>query len=214
MAAVPRHELTSGMAARQQLAVDPQRPVGCEPGRVDDRVVTREEFGSVDIGTQFDATEEAHVRMLENLAQSPGDRLDPGMIWCDPMADEPERSAEPVEQIDLHRHHVLPHEFVGRVQTGRPGPDDRDARELPDHLRHHLTGRTDIPAVRYSVAYSGSPASCTVGNLVNSEANATCSSIRASGAPRQWCTPWLSVRCRLGVRVTSNAPEFSNSRGS
>ena len=51
---------------------------------------------------------------------------------------------------------------------------------------------------------SKSSASAKVGKRRNSAGNAIRISMRASGAPRQWCTPWPNARCPGAPRPMSS----------
>ena len=79
-------------------------------------------------------------------------------------------------------------------------------------LLHPDTGTDGSRAARTCPGARGSPASRRPGNRSNSAVSDSASSIRASGAPRQKCTPTPKARCGLGSRSTSNASGVGEDR--
>ena len=91
MAAVPVDEVGGGVASRPVLARDAQPPVPHRAGRVDDRVVGRQQVVAGDVLAEVDPADEPDVRALQHLAQVLRDRLDRLMVRRDAVPDQPVR---------------------------------------------------------------------------------------------------------------------------
>ena len=140
--AVPVDEVGGRVAARQVLARNAEPPVPHRPGRVDHRVVSRQQVVAGHILAQVHAAEKPDVGAFQHPAQVLGDRLDRLVVGGHPVPDQAVGRGQPIVDIhpDPHRP-VRPFERgrmldqrLRRVQPGRTGPDDRDLQHL--HALH------------------------------------------------------------------------------
>ena len=79
----------------------PERPVDGRAGRVDDRVVVREQLLAGDVLAELDVAEEAEARVRGGLLVDAGDGLDLRVVGGDAGAHEPPRRGQALEHVDL-----------------------------------------------------------------------------------------------------------------
>ena len=140
--AVPVDEVGGRVAAGQVLPRDAEAAVAHRAGRVDHRVVGRQQVGPGHVVAEVHAAEKPDVRAFQHLAQVLGDRLDRLVVGGDPVPDQPVRSGQPVEDVDPHPDRTVRAGQRGRVfdqglrgvQSGRPGADDCDLEH--SHISH------------------------------------------------------------------------------
>ena len=136
---VPADEIGRGVAPRQVLARDAERPVALGAAGVDHRVVVAEQIRAAQVRADPHVAEEPHPRVGGDLLVDPGDRLDLLVIGRDAAAHQPEGCRQPVEEVDLDLGRVLEQMLRG-VEPGGSGADDGDAQR----------GAMDMAAGTYS----------------------------------------------------------------
>ena len=129
VAVVPGDERRGRPRAGQVLAGDAEPPVGLRADGVDDRVVEREQLLVRDVAADLDVAEEAEARPRRGLLERARDGLDVLVVGRDAEADEAPRRRQPVDQVDLDLRVLALQQRVGRVEPGRAGADDGDAKQ-------------------------------------------------------------------------------------
>ena len=127
VAVVPADELGRRPAAGQLLAGDAERSVGRRAGRVDDRVVVREQLLAADVAPELDVAEVAKARVRGGLLVDARDRLDLRMVRRDARAHEPPRRRQALEHVDLDAPLGVLQQMPGGIEAGRAGADHGDA---------------------------------------------------------------------------------------
>ena len=163
--AVPVDEVGGRVTAGQVLPRDAEAAVAHRAGRVDHRVVGRQQVGPGHVLAEVHAAEKPDVGAFEHLAQVLRDRLDRLVVGGDPVPDQPVGSGQPVEDVHPHPDRALRAGQRGRVldqglrgvQPGRPGADDRDLEH--SHASHPRPPRHRVgPGLRVSFTASrGAP---------------------------------------------------------
>ena len=117
--AVPVDEVGGRVAAGQVLPRDAEAAVTHRAGRVDHRVVGRQQVRARHVLAEVHAAEKPDIGTFQHLAQVLGDRLDRLVVGGDPVPDQPVRRGQPVEDVDPDPDR--PREPVARVvrQRGR-----------------------------------------------------------------------------------------------
>src|SRR2546423_6927695 len=126
MAVVPADEIGGGVRAWQVLAGDPQRTVDRRAGRVDDRVIVRQQVLAGYVLAEADVAEEAKARMFGGLLVHAADRLDLRVVGRDAGANQAPRCGQALEHVDLDRADGVLQQVPGGVEAGGPGADYRD----------------------------------------------------------------------------------------
>ena len=127
MAVVPAHEVTSAHHAGQGRARDVQPAVALGARRVDDGVVAGRQLVVGEVPADLDVADEADLVLGERLGQHTGDGFHRRVIRRNAIAHEAVRGRQPVDDVDVQR--LAGGQQRGdRVQAGRPGADDGDAR--------------------------------------------------------------------------------------
>jgi hypothetical protein len=105
------------------IAGDAHATVGLGAHGVEHGVVAGREVLVGDVAAQLDVAIEAELGVLGGLLVDPAHRLDVRVVRGHARADEPPRSGEAVEHVDLHaevRVRLAPQQVPGRVEPGRP----------------------------------------------------------------------------------------------
>ena len=100
MPAVPGDEVGRREAAGKLLAFDVEPAVDRRAVSHDDRVVVLVQLVHRDVLADLDVAEEADAVGLEHLAQRQRDRLDLLVVGRDPVAHEPVRARQTVDDVD------------------------------------------------------------------------------------------------------------------
>ena len=127
---VPVDELGRRVRSGQLLAGDPEAAIDRGPVGGDDRVVALLELGDGDVAADLDVAEELKALARRRLLIDADHRLDLRVVGGDAGADEAERGGEAVEHVDLDGDVLALEQVLGRVETGRPGADDRDPQRV------------------------------------------------------------------------------------
>ena len=78
----------------------------------------------------LDVAEEAEAVARRGLLVDADHRLDLRVVGRDAAADEAERGREAVEEVDLGVQVLALEDVLGRVEAGRAGADDGDAKRV------------------------------------------------------------------------------------
>src|SRR5262249_54581528 len=111
-------------------------------------------------------------------------------------------------------------EPAGRGALADAGADAQPAVDRYPPRRHsssQVTGSSRTLAMAWPARNSSADMGTVIrspGSPVSSPRNASCNSIRASCAPRQWCAPAPKARWVLGARPTSSRSGSTNAAGS
>ncbi len=126
MAVVPGNELRCRPRARQVLAGNAHPAIGLRTVGVDHRVVEHGQLVVRDVPPHVDVAEEPKPGPLRDLLEGARDGLDLRMIGRNTETDEPPRSGQPIEHVDLDRR-VVSEQCTRGVEACGARPDDRDA---------------------------------------------------------------------------------------
>ena len=81
----------------------------------------------MEVAADLDVAEEAEARLLGDPLEGARDRLELRMVGRDAEPDEPPRRRQALDHVHLDRE-VGVEQRPGRVEAGRPGADDGDAK--------------------------------------------------------------------------------------
>ena len=125
VARVPGHERARRSAAHRVFAGHAHAQVFAGAHGVDHCVVAGQQLVAGHVTPQGHQPQKPDVGRLEHSRQCGGHRLDRGVVGCHPVAQQPVRGRQPVEDVDLD---VGPGgQKLCREQPGRPRAHDRDA---------------------------------------------------------------------------------------
>ena len=100
---------------------------------VDHRVVALGQVLGIDVASDGDVAEEPEPGVGGRLLEGPADRFDLGVVRRNTRTDQPPRSGQHFEHVDLHVSAAPADRFVGEPQqggsrevSGRAGADDSD----------------------------------------------------------------------------------------
>ena len=127
MAVVPADELGRRVRSGQLFAGNPERAVDGGAGRVDDRVIVREQLLARDVLAEADVAEEAKARVLGRLLVHAGDRLDLRVVGRDARAHQSPRRGQALEHVHLDAAARVLQQVARGVEARRAGADYGDA---------------------------------------------------------------------------------------
>ena len=127
VAVVPGDELGGRPRAGEVLAGDAEPAVGLRAEGVDDGVVEPRQIGVRQIAPDLDVAEEPEAGLLGDPLERARDALQLRMVRRDAQPHEPPRRRQPLDHVHLDRCFGV-EERGRRIEAGRPGPDDRDAK--------------------------------------------------------------------------------------